>query len=175
MTPKLLLPQWILRPFICKPLITSLPKKPRAAAPHLPALLLRVYSCLNKISLYFLNLPASSPNSFATRTLNSPGPNAALTHNSAGGLKITLCIHSPHIWYDPIFYLMPWAARFRREQLWWVFWFSVFFLISDSVSFEGPVYSVVLRVFSQGMFSLMSASSFSIKFQLSSLSNKSHV
>ena len=32
--PKPLLPWWIFHPFICTPLITSLPKKPRVAAPH---------------------------------------------------------------------------------------------------------------------------------------------
>ena len=32
--PKPLLPWWTFHPFICTPLITSLPKKPRAAAPH---------------------------------------------------------------------------------------------------------------------------------------------
>ena len=34
---KLLLPWWILGPFVCIPLLTSLPKKSRAAALHLPA------------------------------------------------------------------------------------------------------------------------------------------
>ena len=53
--PKLLLPQWIFCPFICMPLVTILPKKSRGQlltkkpAPHL-----RVYSCLNKLSLYFI-------------------------------------------------------------------------------------------------------------------------
>ena len=36
-TSKLLLPQWRVRPFICMPLMTSLPKKPRGSAPHLSA------------------------------------------------------------------------------------------------------------------------------------------
>ena len=54
-TSKLLIPQGIFSPFILTLLKTNLPKKPWLAAPHLPPLPLRLYPCLNKLLLYFLD------------------------------------------------------------------------------------------------------------------------
>ena len=70
--PKLLLPPWMFCPFICMPHITSLPKKSRAATHLCAALPLRTYSCINKSSLDFLDLPVLFLNSFCERTVYSP-------------------------------------------------------------------------------------------------------
>ena len=95
--------------------------------------------------------------------------------SSSCGVQITLCICSPHIntWNDLVFYPVQSVAWPQTEQLVSLQIQCFSFWISDGVSLGGPVCTVVLSLFSWGMFSLLS--SFSIKFQLSPSSNKFHV